>query len=213
MRWGPILLCGWPGLPGLWFRGQWASLLVAIGFSILLNLTLISSFLWREPLGETFLAVAWPVILLVWTLSAFIAYRRLPDLMAVPTSEKVASEPDSDTLFIQAQSEYLRGHWEEATGLLARQIRRNPRDVEARLLLATLFRHTREFENARVELANAQKFDEAIEWRMEIDRELELLDIVQQHELEEAAGLASDAANDLIPTNNDGVIDTVESLS
>lgn len=213
MRWGPILLCGWPGLPGLWFRGQWVSLFVAIGFAILLNLTLVSSFLWREPLGETFLSVAWPVILLVWTLSAFIAYRRLPDLMAVPTSEKVASELDSDTLFIQAQSEYLRGHWEEATGLLVRQIRRNPRDVEARLLLATLFRHTRDFEKAKVELTNAQKFDEAIEWRLEIDRELELLDIVQEHELAEAAGLASDDANDLIPTNNDGIIDTVESLS
>ena len=213
MRWGPILLCGWPGLPGLWFRGQWVSLLVAIGFSVLLNLTLVSSFLWREPLGETFLAVAWPVILLVWTLSAFIAYRRLPDLMAVPTSEKVASELDSDTLFIQAQSEYLKGHWEEASGLLARQIRRNPRDVESRLLLATLFRHTRNFEKAKVELADALKFDEAIEWRMEIDRELELLDVVEQHELAETAGLASDDADDLIPTNNDGIIDTVESLS
>ena len=212
MRWGPILLCGWPGLPGLWFRGQWASLLVAIGFSVLLNLTLVSSFLWREPLGETFPLVAWPVILLVWMLSAFVAYRRLPDLMAVPTSEKVANELDPDTLFIQAQSEYLRGHWEEATGLLVRQIQRNPRDVEARLLLATLFRHSREFERAKVELANAQKFDESIEWRMEIDREFELLDIVQQHELAEAAGLASEDANDLIPTNNDGIIDTVETF-
>jgi len=206
------LLCGWPGLPGLWFRGQWASLLVAFGFAILLNLTLVSSFLWREPLGETFPLIAWPVILLVWTLSAFVAYRRLPDLMAVPTSEKVASELDSDTLFIQAQSEYLRGHWEEATSMLVRQIQRNPRDVEARLLLATLFRHTRNFEKAKVELANTQKFDEAIEWRMEIDREFELLDIVQQHELAEAAGRANGDAPDLIPTNNDGIIDTVETV-
>ena len=80
------------------------------------------------------------------------------------------------------------------------------------MLLATLFRHSREFERAKVELANAQKFDESIEWRMEIDREFELLDIVQQHELAEAAGLASEDANDLIPTNNDGIIDTVETF-
>jgi len=132
--------------------------------------------------------------------------------MAVPTSEKVVSELAPDTLFIQAQSEYLRGHWEEATGLLVRQIRKNPRDVEARLLLATLFRHTREYEKAKVELANAQKFDEAIEWRIEIDREFELLDLVEQFELAEAAGRAGEDANDLIPTNNDGIIDTVETF-
>ena len=47
---------------------------------------------------------------------------------------------------------------------------------------------------------------------MEIDREFELLEIVQQHELAEAAGLASEDANDLIPTNNDGIIDTVETF-
>ena len=27
MRWGPLLLCGWPGLPGLWYRGNTSSFL------------------------------------------------------------------------------------------------------------------------------------------------------------------------------------------
>lgn len=211
MRWGPILLCCWPGLPGLWFRGQWASVVVAFGFSILLNLALVSSFLWRDSLGETFPLVAWPVIFSVWTFSAFVAYRRLPDLMAVPTSKKVATELHPDTLFIQAQGEYLKGHWEEAKGLLVRQIQRNPRDVESRLLLATLFRHTKELESAKIELAEMQKFDESIEWKFEVDRERELLTAVEQHELAEAPGLAE--SEDLLPTNNDGIIDTVENLT
>ena len=47
---------------------------------------------------------------------------------------------------------------------------------------------------------------------MEIDRELELLDIVEQFELAEAAGRAGEDASDLIPTNNDGIIDTVETF-
>jgi hypothetical protein len=212
MRWGPILLCGWPGLPGLWFRGAWSSLIVAVGFSILLNFALVTSFLWRYQLGETFPLVAWPTILFIWSISAWMAYRRLPDLMAVPSSEKVADSEAPDTLFIQAQGEYLRGHWEEAASLLARQIQRNPRDVESRLLLATLFRHTRQFEQATMELDEIQKFDEAIEWQFEIQREFELLDIVRQHELDQANGSEDSDAQDLLPTNNDGIIDTEVNL-
>ncbi len=53
MNWGPVILCGWPGLPGLWYRGYASSLLVAFGFSILLNLAVISSFIWPWSLGES----------------------------------------------------------------------------------------------------------------------------------------------------------------
>ena len=186
-QWGPILLCGWPGLAGLWFRGHFSSLLLAIGFSVLLNVALISSFLWPWSLGETFPAVAWPLILLVWSVSAVLAYRRLPDYLAIPASEKVADQRSGDTLFIQAQSEYLKGHWEEAKSLLKRQLNQNHRDVEARLLLATLFRHTRQFTAASQMLREIEKFDEAYEWRFEISRERELLNQVQQHEGENLA--------------------------
>lgn len=126
--------------------------------------------------------MAWPIIFLVWTVSAFAAFHRLPDLMSVPTSEKVADQRPPDTLFIQAQSEYLRGHWEEAASLLHRQLFQSPRDVESRLLLATLNRHSRDFESARFELNEIEKFDESYEWRFEISRERDLLDLIQRHE-------------------------------
>lgn len=184
--WGPKLLCGWPGLPGLWYRGSFFSLLVAIGFSILLNVALVTSFVWPWMLGETFLAIAWPLILLVWSISAVTTYRRLPDLMSVSPSEKVADQRPPDTLFNQAQSEYLRGHWQESASLLQRLILRQPRDMEARLLLATLFRHTRQFENAKIQLDELMKFDESVEWVFEIERERELLDLIEQHEATEA---------------------------
>ena len=97
MRWGPVLLCGWPGLSGLWYRGKLSSLLVAIGFSVLLNLALISTFLWPWSLGETFPVVAWPMILVIWATSAWVAYHRLTDVMSVPVSEKVANPDQPDT--------------------------------------------------------------------------------------------------------------------
>lgn len=205
MAWGPIILCGWPGLPGLWFRGRTSSLLVAIGFAILLNLALVSSFLWPWSLGETFPVVAWPMILLIWSTSSWVAYRQIPDLMAAPTSEKVASPERPDTLFIQAQREYLGGHWEEAETLLERQIRRQPRDVEARLLLATMLRHSRRLAEAEQQLAETLKFDESIEWKFEIDRERQLIELIQQDELDQS--LENENSDEgLHGATNDGII-------
>ena len=207
MPWGSVLLCGWPGLSGLWFRGQTSSLLVAVGFSILLNLALVSSFLWPWSLGETFPLVAWPMILVIWGTSALAAYRGLPDLMAVPTSEKVAVEERPDTLFIQAQREYLGGHWEEAESLLQRRIHRESRDMEARLLLATLLRHSRRLNEATEQLNDMQRYDESIEWSFEIDRERQLIELIDRHETaERELDPIEEDLEDILPSNNDGVI-------
>ncbi len=208
MRWGPLLLCGWPGLTGLWYRGQMSSLLVAIGFSILLNLALVSSFLWPWSLGETFPAVAWPMIFLVWATSAWIAYHRLTDVMSVPSSEKVADPQRPDTLFIQAQREYLGGHWEEAESLLRMRIEKAPRDVEARLLLVTLLRHTRRLDQARLQLSDMTRYDEALEWEFEVDRERQLIELIERHEAAEQ--LIDPDEEDVLPTNNDGFIREVD---
>ena len=207
MQWGSYLLCGWPGLPGLWFKGQTSSLVVAIGFSILLNLALISSFIWPNSLGETFPLIAWPIILLIWSTSTWVAYQSLSDVMAVPVSEKVAQPERPDTLFVQAQREYLGGHWEEAESLLRRRIERQPRDMEARLLLATLLRHTRRLEDASNQLIEMQRFDNSQEWNFEIDREVRLIELIAHHEMEVTRfDQSDDEATAGSDTLNDGFI-------
>ncbi len=175
MRWGPLLLCSWPGLPGLWCKGHWSSLFAAVGFAILLNIALVSSFLWKWSLGEAFPLIAWPVICLIWAATALVSYNRLTDLVAVPTTDKVAATERPDTLFIQAQHEYLKGHWGEAKTLLKRQIDQHPRDIESRLLLATLFRHSRQLDQSLQQLKEIKRFDEAVEWNFECEREEELI--------------------------------------
>lgn len=178
--WGPKLLCGWPGLAGLWFRGQFSSLLVATGFSVLLNLALISSFLWPRSLGETFSAVAWPTVFLLWATSAAVAIRSLPDLMAV--DQPPASEPDSasDTLFIQAQHEYLTGNWQAAEALLRRRLDKAARDIEARLMLATMLRHQRRLDESAQQLDVMLRLDQSIGWNFEIQRERRLLQLIAE---------------------------------
>ncbi len=203
---GPVLLCGWPGLSGLWYRGKISSLLVAVGFSILLNLALVSTFLWPWSLGETFPVVAWPMILLIWAVSAWVAYHRLTDVMSVPVSEKVADPSQPDTLFNQAQREYLGGHWDEAELLLERRIAHAPRDMESRLLLATLLRHSRRLEQASEQLNDMQRFDESLEWDFEIDRERQLIELIRRHEEAEKLLDPGEDFEDVLPTNNDGFV-------
>lgn len=145
------------------------------------------------------------MIFLIWGTSAWVAYYRLTDVMSVPTSEKVADPERPDTLFIQAQREYLGGHWEEAESLLQRRINHAPRDVEARLLLVTLLRHTRRLDRAREELEEMMRYDEALEWDFEVDRERQLIELIEQHESAEQSNDPEDF-EDVLPTNNDGYV-------
>jgi tetratricopeptide (TPR) repeat protein len=205
-NWGPALLCCWPGLPGLWYRGRWSSLVLAIGFSILLNLTVVASFIWTGIFqDEKFPAIAWPVLMLVWFCTTVLARRNLPDVMSLTKddlSTRLHDDSDDaiDTLFIDARREYLKGHWKEARGLLTRQLRHHPRDIESRLMLATLFRHTRQFDDAVAQLNQIEKYDPAINWANEIARERELLRIVHEYEMTQE----DPAAN--LGNNNDGFI-------
>lgn len=244
MRWGQLLLCGWPGLSRLWLRGHGPSLLIAVGFSILLNLALVSTFLWPALLGEAFPALAWPVIGLVWLGSFLISVKMTPiwsearPMAAVAERDQFATnyqntkesekdeqtsdlsdlEPadfeqvnhektavensvtaDSRTLFNQAQTEYLKGHWNEALTLLTRQIETDHRDMEARLLLATMSRRVGELDNAGQQLKQMQRFDEAVHWKFEIGREIELLDR-EREEIESERQL-----NKSVNTNDDDV--------
>ena len=75
-------------------------------------------------------------------------------------------------LFIRAQSQYLRGHWVEAQMLLEQLIRRDPGDVEAHLLLASVYRRARRIDLSRRQLRQVQDCAGAAKWRFEIGREL-----------------------------------------
>jgi hypothetical protein len=82
-----------------------------------------------------------------------------------------AQDEAGQDLFRSAQSEYLRGNWFQAEAILLRLLERDPRDAEARLLLATLLRHTKRFKEAREQLACLARFESAERWTEEIERE------------------------------------------
>jgi tetratricopeptide (TPR) repeat protein len=168
MHGSPYMICLWPGLPRLWIRGDWSALAISIAFGVVLNLVLVSSFIWPELLPGSLVTGGWVLVGLVWIGSALHGIRSLPHLREPPGVGEQG-------LFIQAQAEYLKGHWFEAETLLRQLLRHCSRDVDALLMLATLYRRTRRYDEAARQLDRLDRLDEAAKWRWEIERERDLL--------------------------------------
>lgn len=201
MPWGWRLLCLWPGLARLWLRGDFHALGFAVFFSILLNLALVSSLIWPAYLGSRFLLIAWPLLAVIWLANAWISWRWLPQRLQVGHKFAAAPELRVDTLFNQAQREYLRCRWAEAQGLLERRLRLSPRDIESRLLLASIFRRVGRLQLAANELNFLEGMDESRAWSLELAGERQRLRAAQESPSEAASEPRSD---DELPT--DGVI-------
>ena len=78
-------------------------------------------------------------------------------------------------VFEEALEDYLKGNWFEAERKLNLLLRRDEHDLEARLLMATLLRHTKRFDDATHQLNLLVRLDGAHRWALEIHREGELL--------------------------------------
>ena len=153
-------------------RGRASSLLVAIGFSLILNLALVSTFVWPLWLGPQLKFYLWPVVTGLWIVGGFISWRFLDQFGKEPES----ADKTDDTLFIQAQTEYLKGDFTQAELHLAQRLQTEPRDAEARLLLVSLYRRTQREQKAHHQLNNLQRLDASIDWRFEMERERRMLD-------------------------------------
>jgi hypothetical protein len=163
----------WPGLPQLWLRGEVSSLGLAIGFSALLNLAIVSTWGWTELLGLPLLLVAWCGVALIWLLSLVGGAVQLPRPGGVSAIEP-GVDPVGD-LFRAAQGEYLRGNWFEAELALNQLLERDPSDVDARLMLATLLRRIGQSKEAVEHLSRLSKTEGAEKWGLEIARQHRLL--------------------------------------
>jgi len=92
-------------------------------------------------------------------------------------------------LFIEAQREYLRGHWFEAESLLVRCLEAEPEDDAARLLLADVYRRAGEFEKANEQLnsiRNSRQWNwELAQQRQEIKKRQEIKERQARHQTAE----------------------------
>jgi tetratricopeptide (TPR) repeat protein len=161
MPWIPYL---WPGLPQLWYGGLWSGLALAVGSAVLLNVLLLATFVWVELLSPSYLRYAWLGTGALWIgAAATSAWFGWGGLSGRTTS--------AEGMFREALHEYLKGNWFETERLLGQLLHSYPRDVEARLMLATLLRHTGRYPEALDHLGRLELLQSASLWAMEIAAE------------------------------------------
>lgn len=180
VRW---ILCLWPGLPQLWLAGAWSGLALAVGFASLLNLLLLTSFLWTEWVEGAFRVAGWTAVAVLWSVSIVTGRRWLQEQVVENRRRR------EEDLFPRALGEYLKGNWYEAEAACKILLRRVSGDVQARLLLATLLRRTRRWSEAREQLDVLGRLEAAANWEFEIAGERErLTEAVEQAAVEVERG-------------------------
>ena len=186
----------WPGLPQLWTRGSWAGLLVAVGFTALLNVLLLASLVFSKWLPLKFQLGGYGVLAVVWLLARWQSRAERRATMAVGTGTVGAGAAESeaenvdgstetlpaerDTLFREAQGYYLRSDWVTTEQLLLKLLKQDSRDVESRLMLATLWRHQGRLAEARRQLDRVARLEAADHWENEIAAERMAISVAEQ---------------------------------
>jgi hypothetical protein len=174
MRWALYL---WPGVPQLTRHGSWSALAIALGLGLLLNMVLIGTLGWSELFSPGVRNAVWLGLAVVWLAAlAFCAGDRGP----------TARQAVGDHFFCEALDYYLKGNWFEAERALGQVLAVNQRDLDARLMLATLLRHTGRLDEAAEELERIGRCEGSQKWEPEIARERQLLAESRHQRSEEA---------------------------
>jgi tetratricopeptide (TPR) repeat protein len=165
----PWAIYVWPGLPHIWMRGSWSALGVAVIAAALVCAAMVGSFGWTELITPAVRNALWASLAVVWCMAAIVSAVKL-------RRDPAKHEPgDGENPFARAVDLYLKGDYYQAERLLKKLLGKNIRDLDARLLLATLLRHTGRFDEASRQLDQLVCFDGAEKWELEIQAERELL--------------------------------------
>jgi len=169
MRKRPWVIYVWPGLPQIWTRGSWSALGIAVVAAALLNLVMVGTFGWSELIDHDLRNFLWISLGILWIVAAIVSAIKLRRQVA-PGNAVSCEDP-----FNQAVDLYLKGDYYQVERLLNQLLDKNDRDLDARLLLATLLRHTGRIEEALKQLDQLLCLDGAEKWELEIQAERKLL--------------------------------------
>ena len=87
--------------------------------------------------------------------------------------------------FLEAQELYLKGSWFETECCLRALLKNNPYDADALLYLATLYRHTKRFSEAKRTISELERLDASFRWEYEIALEKKALQEEERSQREE----------------------------
>jgi hypothetical protein len=169
MRRTPWTTCLWPGLSQLWAYGSWWGLALAIAAAGFLDLLLLVSFGWCELIDPSLRNILWGAFGVSWIVAA------VGSAKVCRRHEAAGRIDPGEDPFGKALDFYLQGDYRQTEQILEGLLRRNMRDLEARLMLATLLRRAGRFDDAARQLDTLAKFEGAGKWELESQQERELL--------------------------------------
>ncbi len=151
-----------PGFGGLLRYGRWTHLTTTLLFLWTLDCVLFINFQWTNflPAGTG----KWTFVLLfaVWLFLSAVSdyFSRKYD--------RIEKSDAKGELFLQTLTSYLKGNWQDAEKGAKKLLTNNARDVEAILLLATLYRHTSRYLEALEMLKRLDCLENSGRWYYEI---------------------------------------------
>jgi len=146
---------------------------------VLLNVLLVATLVWTEWMTPRARLIGYGVLAAIWFfawLESRADWRRYVaqlDLTQLAPTEQPTDR--SDRLFGEAQQCYLAGDWVKTEQLLRQLLKHDKKDIEARLMLATLWRHQDRKDEASEQLDRLERQEAAAPWRHEIAREKDQL--------------------------------------
>ena len=167
---------------------------------MLLNVLLVASLVWTEwmttdarRIGCGLLSALW---FIAWLESRADWRRYVAEMTALSVHDghlvpeicelgPIPAEERGDRLFAGALQLYLQGDWVSCEQILRRLLRYNKEDIEARLMLATLWRHLGRAQEAHKQLSRLERLEAASPWLDEITHEREQLKQALPEELPE----------------------------
>lgn len=156
----------WPGLPWLWLRGSIAGVVLALAFAVVLDVSILFTWIWSEVASGELVLGLWVATGAVWSVATLSAITTFPP--PLPTGRDDAAE----ALFVAARDAYLARDWLGAETKLRGLLVVAPTDGEAQLLLATLLRRVGRRAESRTALERLAASDAGRPWRSVIRREL-----------------------------------------
>lgn len=166
----------WPGLAWLWLRGSLGGLVLAVGFAVVLDVAMLTTWIWSDLLDDQVSVGIWSAAGAVWLMATVSALASFPP--AIPRARNDAA----DALFRTARDAYLARDWLAAETKLRGLLVVAPTDGEAQLLLATLLRRVGRQAEAKTALEKLSRSDSGVPWQSAIIRELALLDRDSQND-------------------------------
>jgi len=161
-------------------------LAVAVGFTALANTLLLSTFVYSEWISGKFRLIGFAMLAAVWLLAWWQSRGLRRALAAKPADGSVgpvvtdSRSSQQDQWFRDAQRCYLANDWVAAEQLLLKLLKQDARDVEGRLMLATLWRHQGRCDAATRQLDRLERLEAAQRWQHEIAAEREKLNQIEQ---------------------------------